>query len=87
MHEAPNISQKSRRSYNNFDAPPVMRATSSRHYSPSRLYTTRIGGDSSRRHNSYMHRRHYIDESEFEYDKNIIKGIFQDLYRQACEVD
>ena len=28
----------------------------------------------------------YIDESEFEYDKNIIKGIFQDLYRQACEV-
>ena len=29
----------------------------------------------------------YIDESEFEYDKNIIKGIFQDLYRQACEVD
>ena len=23
----------------------------------------------------------YIDESEFEYDKNIIKGIFQDLYR------
>ena len=29
----------------------------------------------------------YIDESEFEYDKNIINGIFQDLYRQACEVD
>ena len=29
----------------------------------------------------------YIDESEFQYDKNIIKGIFQDLYRQACEVD
>ena len=29
----------------------------------------------------------YIDESEFEYDKNIVKGIFQDLYRQACEVD
>jgi len=29
----------------------------------------------------------YIDESEFEYDKNTIKGIFQDLYRQACEVD
>ena len=29
----------------------------------------------------------YIDESEFEYDKNIIKGIFQDLYRQACEVE
>ena len=26
----------------------------------------------------------YIDESEFEYDKNIIKGIFQDLYKQAC---
>jgi len=29
----------------------------------------------------------YIDESEFEYDKTIIKGIFQDLYRQACEVE
>ena len=29
----------------------------------------------------------YIDESEFEYDKNIIKGIFQDLYRQACEIE
>ena len=29
----------------------------------------------------------YIDESEFEYDKNVIKGIFQDLYRQACEVE
>ena len=29
----------------------------------------------------------YIDESEFEYDKNIIKNIFQDLYRQACEVE
>jgi len=29
----------------------------------------------------------YIDESEFEFDKNVIKGIFQDLYRQACEVE
>jgi DNA repair exonuclease SbcCD nuclease subunit len=29
----------------------------------------------------------YIDDSEFEFDKNIIKGIFQDLYRQACEVE
>ena len=29
----------------------------------------------------------YIDESEFEFDGNIIKGIFQDLYRQACEVE
>ncbi len=29
----------------------------------------------------------YIDESEFEFDKNIIKGIFKDLYRQACEVE
>ena len=29
----------------------------------------------------------YIDESEFEFDKNIIKCIFQDLYRQACEVE
>ena len=29
----------------------------------------------------------YIDESEFEYDKNIVKDIFQNLYRQACEVE
>jgi len=29
----------------------------------------------------------YIDEAEFEFDKNIIKGIFQELYRQACEVE
>lgn len=29
----------------------------------------------------------YIDEAEFGYDKNVIKGIFQDLYRQACEVE
>ncbi len=29
----------------------------------------------------------YIDESEFNLDKNIIKGIFQDLYSQACEVE
>ena len=29
----------------------------------------------------------YIDESEFEYDKNIIKDIFQNLYKQACEVE
>ena len=29
----------------------------------------------------------YIDESEFELDKKIIKGIFQDLYKQACEVE
>jgi DNA repair exonuclease SbcCD nuclease subunit len=29
----------------------------------------------------------YIDEAEFEFDKSIIKGIFQDLYRQACEVE
>ena len=30
----------------------------------------------------------YIDESEFELDKmHTIKGIFQDLYRQACEVE
>ncbi len=32
-----------------------------------------------------LHR--YIDESEFEGDKTIIKDIFQDLYRQACEVE
>jgi len=29
----------------------------------------------------------YIEESEFQLDKNIIKGIFEDLYRQACEVE
>jgi DNA repair exonuclease SbcCD nuclease subunit len=29
----------------------------------------------------------YIDESEFDLDKNIIKGIFQDLYQQSCEVE
>tara|TARA_B100001996_G_C18615375_1_gene575499 strand:- start:404 stop:1300 length:897 start_codon:yes stop_codon:yes gene_type:complete len=29
----------------------------------------------------------YIEESEFDLDKSIIKGIFQDLYRQACEVE
>ena len=29
----------------------------------------------------------YIDEAEFEFDKNVIKGIFQDLYKQACEVE
>jgi len=29
----------------------------------------------------------YIDESETQYDRNIIKNIFQDLYRQACEVE
>ena len=29
----------------------------------------------------------YIDEAEFEFDKNIIKGIFQDLYQKACEVE
>ena len=25
--------------------------------------------------------------ADFEYDKNIIKNIFKDLYRQACEVE
>jgi hypothetical protein len=29
----------------------------------------------------------YIDESEFECDKNIIKGIIQQLYRETCEVE
>jgi hypothetical protein len=29
----------------------------------------------------------YIDESEFEFDKTIVKGIFEDLYKQACEVE
>jgi DNA repair exonuclease SbcCD nuclease subunit len=29
----------------------------------------------------------YIDESECDFDKNAIKSIFQDLYKQACEVE
>jgi len=29
----------------------------------------------------------YIDESEFDLDKNIIKGIFQELYKKSCEVE
>lgn len=29
----------------------------------------------------------YIDESEFNYNKNIIKGILQDIYKQASEVE
>jgi predicted phosphodiesterase len=29
----------------------------------------------------------YIDESEIEFDKNRIKTIFQDLYKQSCEVE
>jgi DNA repair exonuclease SbcCD nuclease subunit len=29
----------------------------------------------------------YIDESECDFDKSTIKGIFQDLYKQACEVE
>jgi predicted phosphodiesterase len=29
----------------------------------------------------------YIDESEVEIDKNVIKRIFQDLYQQACQVE
>ena len=29
----------------------------------------------------------YIDEAEVEFDRTIIKSIFQDLYKQACEVE
>ena len=29
----------------------------------------------------------YIDDSDFECDKNIIKGILQKIYAEACEVD
>jgi len=29
----------------------------------------------------------YIEEAEMEFDKSVIKNIFQDLYRQACEVE
>ena len=37
--------------------------------------------------NTLSNLNRYIDESEFQYDKNIIKGIIQDLYRKACEVE
>ena len=29
----------------------------------------------------------YIEEAEMDFDKNIIKNIFQDLYKNACEVE
>ena len=29
----------------------------------------------------------YIDEAEIEFDKGVVKSIFRDLYRQACEVE
>ena len=29
----------------------------------------------------------YIEESEFDLDKNIIKNIFQNIYKEACEVE
>ena len=29
----------------------------------------------------------YIDEADFEFDKNKVKNIFQDLYKQSCEVE
>jgi hypothetical protein len=29
----------------------------------------------------------YVDESEINYDKSIIRGIIQELYSQACEVE
>lgn len=29
----------------------------------------------------------YIDESEFDYDKNIIKNIFEQLYKKSCELE
>jgi hypothetical protein len=29
----------------------------------------------------------YIDDSEFDFDKNIIKNIFQDLYQKASQVE
>jgi hypothetical protein len=29
----------------------------------------------------------YIDEAEMECDKNIVKGILQKIYSQACEVE
>ena len=29
----------------------------------------------------------YIDESEFNFDKSVIKGIFENLYKQACEIE
>ena len=29
----------------------------------------------------------YIDEAEIEFDRGVVKSIFRDLYRQACEVE
>ena len=29
----------------------------------------------------------YIDESKFNFDKSVIKGIFENLYKQACEIE
>ena len=29
----------------------------------------------------------YIDEAEIEFDRGVVKGIFRDLYKQACEVE
>ena len=29
---------------------------------------------------------HYIDDAEVQFDKNIIKGILQNIYKEACEV-
>jgi hypothetical protein len=29
----------------------------------------------------------YIDESEIEFDKSVIKNLLQELYQQACEVE
>jgi hypothetical protein len=37
--------------------------------------------------NTLMILNRYIDESEFEFDKTRIKTIFQDIYKQACEVE
>jgi hypothetical protein len=37
--------------------------------------------------NTLMILNRYIDESEFEFDKNRIKTIFQDIYKQASEVE
>lgn len=37
--------------------------------------------------NTLMILNRYIDEAEIEFDKTVIKEIFQDIYRQACEIE
>ena len=44
-------------------------------------------GDIDEDENTISILNRYIDESEFNYNKTIIKGILQDIYKQASEVE